>query len=557
MTDPSHCSFCGRTRVAVRKLVAEGSAAICDVCVGVAHGRPVARGQRSLLPGAVTGPRAPACSFCGAPPGPSLGLFDGPGVAVCTDCIVLCEQLLGPAPAPTPPAPTPPAPAPPAPPARAPAAPTTPVARVAPVAPVWSETTSFALVFGPDRLEDCRPQLVTSTRVVLGSHAPVRVAGARPQHATIEAANDVWTVRAIDGAPVNVNGVRLRGDWTLSDGDRIHIGDQCVAFFSKDTEARSFGPQANGFTRARHYLKRAAEIAANDAAFLTRMKNFEEALANTERSAVIQKAIALMDAEKWGDALEALEHTLARFPRHATALHHKALCLFHLGRIPDAERAAFAAIDAAGPDEKMADSARRLLQQIAELGPKVLLGEAIDAMNEDRFAEAEKKITAALQTYPNDAALLLHLGICQAKRDQFPQARASLQAAGRHAEDPKLRQRANDLLGQVADMEQDAAASRLVDVAMAAMDAERWEEATQRFAALPRSTLESPDVKFMFCVARVRGAVRANAYGLALSNLLRAVETDLLDVIARGREQTRDAASNFLRQVRDLRGRAL
>jgi ribosomal protein S14 len=99
------CSFCGRPRAAVARLVAGPGVCICDGCVAAA-GR--AGGE---APGDPTRPSLRPegqgrCSFCGRPagqvrrlvgsarPAAPAGKAGGPA-RICDQCLALCEEILG------------------------------------------------------------------------------------------------------------------------------------------------------------------------------------------------------------------------------------------------------------------------------------------------------------------------------------------------------------------------------------------------------------------------------------------------------------------------------
>ena len=83
LPDECRCSFCGKQREAVRRLVAAGEAAICDECIALSH-EIIAERPRPAGAAPAGNPDAPSvhgggararrhvhgglrCSFCGSP----------------------------------------------------------------------------------------------------------------------------------------------------------------------------------------------------------------------------------------------------------------------------------------------------------------------------------------------------------------------------------------------------------------------------------------------------------------------------------------------------------
>jgi ClpX C4-type zinc finger len=75
------CSFCGRTQKEVAKLIAGPGCYICDECV--VRARAADRFE----------PR-PLCSFCGKQTRPDLAVVGLDNVAVCAECLDLCDEII-------------------------------------------------------------------------------------------------------------------------------------------------------------------------------------------------------------------------------------------------------------------------------------------------------------------------------------------------------------------------------------------------------------------------------------------------------------------------------
>jgi hypothetical protein len=77
-TPDRRCSFCGRARVEVKKLVSGPRVYICDGCAAVAPG-PLEHAD---------------CSFCGQKLQRGLRNSDG-RVVICTDCLQIVDDIMG------------------------------------------------------------------------------------------------------------------------------------------------------------------------------------------------------------------------------------------------------------------------------------------------------------------------------------------------------------------------------------------------------------------------------------------------------------------------------
>jgi len=115
--DDFHCSFCGKRRTEVRKLISGPRVFICNECV--ARCRQVL-GPRLVVEDApndlerttqdlpaqdipddeeITAERKPPdehhCSFCGTLKTDVARLVAGPTVYICNECVELCEDVIG------------------------------------------------------------------------------------------------------------------------------------------------------------------------------------------------------------------------------------------------------------------------------------------------------------------------------------------------------------------------------------------------------------------------------------------------------------------------------
>jgi ATP-dependent protease Clp ATPase subunit len=125
--DDFHCSFCGKRRGEVRKLISGPRVFICNECVArcreVIGPRPSRLADDGVdlerttedLPAQppaedddVTAERKPPdaahCSFCGKVKTDVANLIAGPTVYICNECVELSEDIVADAPAQNPPA---------------------------------------------------------------------------------------------------------------------------------------------------------------------------------------------------------------------------------------------------------------------------------------------------------------------------------------------------------------------------------------------------------------------------------------------------------------------
>jgi len=94
---PIVCTFCGRAKELVSKLIAGPGVYICNDCVALAE-RAVAvhepiDSERTHMELADRASKA-LCSFCGKKAGDVAALVVGPGVRICDGCLHLCDEIL-------------------------------------------------------------------------------------------------------------------------------------------------------------------------------------------------------------------------------------------------------------------------------------------------------------------------------------------------------------------------------------------------------------------------------------------------------------------------------
>ncbi len=97
-SEPLACSFCGRPRRAVKKLVCGPAVYICNDCVSLAQGvatsdTPVENRRTAMAP--VTSDQATErCRFCGKTRRQVTALVAGPGHRICGACLQLCQEII-------------------------------------------------------------------------------------------------------------------------------------------------------------------------------------------------------------------------------------------------------------------------------------------------------------------------------------------------------------------------------------------------------------------------------------------------------------------------------
>jgi ATP-dependent Clp protease ATP-binding subunit ClpX len=87
-----HCSFCGRKRLEVRKLISGPRVFICDVCVAscrqIVGSPPYPDGELTVHE------RERQCSFCGKRRHEVEAMVNAPTVLLCNECLDLCESIV-------------------------------------------------------------------------------------------------------------------------------------------------------------------------------------------------------------------------------------------------------------------------------------------------------------------------------------------------------------------------------------------------------------------------------------------------------------------------------
>jgi ATP-dependent protease Clp ATPase subunit len=91
--DDFHCSFCGKRRREVIKLISGPRIFICNECVVLCRDildKVQKAGKQDDGPKA----RGLHCSFCGKPQEEVRALIAGPTVYICDACVLLCEEII-------------------------------------------------------------------------------------------------------------------------------------------------------------------------------------------------------------------------------------------------------------------------------------------------------------------------------------------------------------------------------------------------------------------------------------------------------------------------------
>jgi hypothetical protein len=86
------CSFCGRAKDNVAKLIAGPGIFICGECVEAAHRAPT---ETPLVRFDLMAKTSEwKCSFCGKKSSKVDTLAAGPGLCICNECLVVCDEVL-------------------------------------------------------------------------------------------------------------------------------------------------------------------------------------------------------------------------------------------------------------------------------------------------------------------------------------------------------------------------------------------------------------------------------------------------------------------------------
>jgi ATP-dependent protease Clp ATPase subunit len=94
------CSFCGKQQRQVRKLIAGPGVYICNECIEkadrvIATGEPTATPLSAMESVAEDNDAPPfKCSFCGKRRHQVSGVAVAARVAICTECLALCHEII-------------------------------------------------------------------------------------------------------------------------------------------------------------------------------------------------------------------------------------------------------------------------------------------------------------------------------------------------------------------------------------------------------------------------------------------------------------------------------
>ena len=92
-----HCSFCGKRRGEVRKLISGPRVFICDQCVMLCV--DILQKEKAAAPGGAQpdekkAPPNLTCTFCGKSHRAVEQLIAGPTVYICNECVGLCVDII-------------------------------------------------------------------------------------------------------------------------------------------------------------------------------------------------------------------------------------------------------------------------------------------------------------------------------------------------------------------------------------------------------------------------------------------------------------------------------
>jgi len=94
------CSFCGKHQKQIRKLIAGPGVYICNECIEkadrvIANGEVIATPLSAMKPvGEDKDAATVKCSFCGKRRHQVSGLAAAARVAICTECLALCHEII-------------------------------------------------------------------------------------------------------------------------------------------------------------------------------------------------------------------------------------------------------------------------------------------------------------------------------------------------------------------------------------------------------------------------------------------------------------------------------
>jgi ATP-dependent protease Clp ATPase subunit len=96
--EPS-CSFCGKHKQQVKKLIAGAGVYICDACIDRVHAVLDGTHKTASTPIAAVGlvtdaDRAERCSFCGKRRDHVAAMASTGHERICTECTELCDEII-------------------------------------------------------------------------------------------------------------------------------------------------------------------------------------------------------------------------------------------------------------------------------------------------------------------------------------------------------------------------------------------------------------------------------------------------------------------------------
>jgi ATP-dependent protease Clp ATPase subunit len=91
--DDFHCSFCGKRRREVFKLISGPRVFICDECVQLCRDI-LEKDKKAPTPSSSETSRKLSCTFCGKSGDQVERLIAGPTVYICEECVEMCEDIV-------------------------------------------------------------------------------------------------------------------------------------------------------------------------------------------------------------------------------------------------------------------------------------------------------------------------------------------------------------------------------------------------------------------------------------------------------------------------------
>jgi tetratricopeptide (TPR) repeat protein len=222
---------------------------------------------------------------------------------------------------------------------------------------------------------------------------------------------------------------------------------------------------------ARESLVEAAGRATTGSDLEAAILEFQEQLEDVAPRAILARAVALMNEEKWDGAVKVLAKASQLKKPNARLSLYTAVCLSRTGEIEKAEAAAREALRECTPgDEELKKEIEGFLPQIPLAKIAQELSAAQKAMNGKNWSGAMTHLEAAHRKVPHSPVVHYYKAICQLQMGRRDDAKRSAEKGLEHAGGDQYKEVRGQLSEMVGNFHVSDTMSRIVD----AINAGRW-----------------------------------------------------------------------------------